>query len=101
MLVLSRKVREQICLPGLDVVVTVLEVRGGKVRLGITAPDEIAVFREELWRRLQQDSANAVGSRQHAEESLAVLCGPSHRQVHALASVATKCAQADMKSRTC
>ena len=60
MLVLSRKVREQICLPGLDVVVTVLEVRGGKVRLGITAPDEIAVFREELWRRLQQDSANAV-----------------------------------------
>lgn len=60
MLVLSRKVREQIRLPGLDVVVTVLEVRGGKVRLGITAPDEVAVVREELWRRLQQDSANAV-----------------------------------------
>lgn len=59
MLVLSRRVREQILLPGLDVVLTVLEVRGGKVRLGITAPDEIAVFREELWRRLQQDSANA------------------------------------------
>ena len=63
MLVLSRKVREQICLPGLDVVVTVLEVRGGKVRLGITAPDEIVVVREELWRRLQQDSASAVRSR--------------------------------------
>ena len=62
MLVLSRKVREQIRLPGLDVVVTVLEVRGGKVRLGIAAPDEVAVVREELWRRLQQDSANAVGS---------------------------------------
>ena len=61
MLVLSRKVREQIRLPGLDIVVTVLEVRGGKVRLGITAPDEIAVVREELWRRSQQDSANAFG----------------------------------------
>ena len=58
MLVLSRKVREQICLPGLDVVVTVLEVCGGKVRLGITAPDEIAVVREELWRRSRQHSAN-------------------------------------------
>lgn len=38
MLVLSRKVREQICLPGLDVVLTVLEVRGGKVRWGSTLP---------------------------------------------------------------
>ena len=60
MLVLSRKVREQIRLPGLDVVVTVLEVRGGKVRLGITAPDEVTVVREELWRRLQPDCADAV-----------------------------------------
>jgi carbon storage regulator len=49
MLVLSRKVQEQIRLPGLDVVVTVLEVRGGMVRLGITAPDQVAVVREELW----------------------------------------------------
>ena len=70
MLVLSRKVREQIRLPGLDVVVTVLEVRGGIVRLGITAPDEIAVVREELWRRSRQHSANAAGSRQDAEESV-------------------------------
>ena len=70
MLVLSRKVREQVRLPGLDVVVTVLEVRGGMVRLGITAPDEVFVVREELWRRLQQDSASAVRSRQHAEESV-------------------------------
>ncbi len=62
MLVLSRKVREQFCLPGFDVVVTFLEVRGRKVRLGITAPDEIAVVREELWRQLQQDSASAVRS---------------------------------------
>ena len=60
MLVLSRKVREQICLPGLDVVVTVLEVRGRKVRLGITAPDEITIVREELWRRLQQDSVSGL-----------------------------------------
>ena len=58
MLVLSRKVREQICLPRLDVVVTVLEVRGGKVRLGITAPDEVAVVREELFRRSREHSAN-------------------------------------------
>ena len=70
MLVLSRKVREQIRLPGLDVVLSVLEVRGGKVRLGITAPDDIPVLRQELWKRLQHDSANAVGSRQDVEETV-------------------------------
>ncbi len=70
MLVLSRKVREQIYLPGLDVVVTVLDVRGGKVRLGITAPDGIAIVREELCRQMQQDSANAVDSRPRIEESV-------------------------------
>ena len=58
MLVLSRKVREQICLPGLDIILTVLEVRGGKVRLGITAPDEVAVVRKELWSRSREHSAN-------------------------------------------
>lgn len=54
MLVLSRKVGEQICVPDFDIVLTVLGVRGKRVRLGIIAPDEITVVREELWRRSQQ-----------------------------------------------
>ncbi len=50
MLVLSRKVGERIVLPDSGVVLTVLGIRGGQIRLGISAPGEVAVYREELWR---------------------------------------------------
>ncbi len=48
MLVLTRKVGEQICVPQLDVVITVFAVYGRRVRLGIAAPEKIAVVRNEL-----------------------------------------------------
>lgn len=51
MLVLSRKAGEQIVIPGSEVVITVLSCRGGAVRLGIAAPDNVAVYRRELWLR--------------------------------------------------
>ena len=60
MLVLSRKCGEQIVLPEQNIVVTVLEVRGGKARLGISAPDGVAIHREEIWRRIQDLTAPAV-----------------------------------------
>jgi len=47
MLVLSRKVDEKIVI-GPDVVVTVLEIRGNRVRLGIEAPRNVPVHRSEL-----------------------------------------------------
>ncbi len=47
MLVLSRKREESIRIGG-DVVVTVLEIRGGRVRLGVEAPTQIRVLRSEL-----------------------------------------------------
>jgi carbon storage regulator len=50
MLVLSRRVGERIVLPDSGVVLTVLGIRGGQIRLGISAPQDVAVFREELWR---------------------------------------------------
>jgi carbon storage regulator len=50
MLVLSRKVGEQIVVPESGIVLTVLSIRGGQIRLGISAPPEVAVYREELWR---------------------------------------------------
>ena len=49
MLVLSRRHNETIVLPTLDVEVTVVEVRGDRVRLGIEAPKSIPVHREEIW----------------------------------------------------
>ena len=53
MLVLSRKVGERILI-GDQITVTVVRVTGGGVRLGIEAPSEMAVIREELQHDLQQ-----------------------------------------------
>ena len=53
MLVLSRRVGESIVI-GDDVTVTVLEVRGDVVRVGVRAPRHVAVHREELWRELEE-----------------------------------------------
>ena len=50
MLVLTRRINERIMI-GDDIVVTVLEVHGDQVRIGIDAPREIKVFREEVLER--------------------------------------------------
>ena len=52
MLVLTRRANQSIMI-GHDIVVTVLEVRGDQVRLGIKAPREIDVHREEVFAALQ------------------------------------------------
>jgi carbon storage regulator len=57
MLVLSRKSGEQIVVPTLEVAITVLAIDGNRVRLGISAPGEIGVYRQEIWSRIRQDSA--------------------------------------------
>ena len=54
MLVLTRRVNERI-VSGDDVTVTVLEVRGDQVRLGIEAPRDVKVFREEVLGRDDRD----------------------------------------------
>jgi carbon storage regulator len=53
MLVLSRKVGEKVVVPDCGLIITVLAVQGQRVRLGISAPPETAVHREEVWRRGQ------------------------------------------------
>jgi carbon storage regulator len=52
MLVLSRKLGEQIVI-GDNVTVTVLEVRGSRVKLGLAGPADIPIHREELHHRLE------------------------------------------------
>jgi len=54
MLVLNRKKHENIMI-GSDIIVSVVEIMGDKVRLGITAPIEIPVHREEIYREIQQE----------------------------------------------
>lgn len=55
MLVLSRKNGQQITI-GRDIVVTVLDVRRGRVRLGFTGPAEVPIHREELAQRLEAET---------------------------------------------
>ena len=50
MLVLSRKPGEQVVLPSCEVAITVLAIKDGQVRLGISAPPALAVYRREIWR---------------------------------------------------
>jgi len=54
MLVLSRKSDESLFI-GDDIKVTVLDIRGGQVRIGITAPDSVKVYREEVYDRIKND----------------------------------------------
>ena len=55
MLVLSRRADESLYI-GDDIKITVLDIRGGQVRIGITAPDDIKVHREEVYQRINKDS---------------------------------------------
>lgn len=61
MLVLTRRPGESVVI-GNDVVVTVLEVRGDQVRVGVSAPRSVQVHREEVHRQIQQENAAAVAS---------------------------------------
>lgn len=57
MLVLSRKKNEQIVIND-NIIITVVEVRGDKVRIGIDAPKEIPVHRHEVWLNIKQFGKN-------------------------------------------
>lgn len=53
MLILTRKTDESLLI-GDDVEITVLSVRGGQVKLGIKAPKEISVHRQEIYQRIKE-----------------------------------------------
>ena len=69
MLVLSRKRDEKIVIAD-TIVITVVEIRGDKVRLGIEAPKDVPVHREEVYRSIQKEqqaAASAVTTTPHEE----------------------------------
>ena len=54
MLILTRKVNESL-LVGDDIKLTVLGIKGGQIRIGISAPRDVAVHRQEIYDRIQQE----------------------------------------------
>jgi carbon storage regulator len=59
MLVLTRRAGESVVI-GDDIVITVLQARGDVIRLGIEAPRDVQVHREEIWRELQAANREAA-----------------------------------------
>jgi carbon storage regulator len=75
MLVLTRKSNQSIMI-GDDIEVSVLSVMGEKVRIGISAPREIPVFRKEVYLEIQQDRAAEAAENTPVDAALSDLSNP-------------------------
>jgi carbon storage regulator len=60
MLVLSRQ-RDETIMIGDEIEITVVDIRGDKVRLGISAPRQVQVHRKEVYEAIQRENASATG----------------------------------------
>jgi carbon storage regulator len=72
MLILTRRVGETVMI-GHDVTVTVLGVKGNQVRIGVNAPKDVAVHREEIYERIKreedQDSRSGVAANKIVDDA--------------------------------
>jgi len=72
MLALSRKKGESIILNN-DIELTILEVKGDQVKVGVNAPKSVPVYRKEVYLQIQQENREAAA--EHARQSLRSLLG--------------------------
>jgi carbon storage regulator len=71
-LVLSRKRSQTIVLPTLGITIDLLEIRGNRVRIGIDAPAEVPIYRQEVAQRLESPAADAVNGAGDGHDEVAV-----------------------------
>ena len=69
MLILTRRVGENVVI-GDDIVISIVEVRGDAVRIGIQAPRSVSVHREEVWLELQRANERAASPSDDAVATL-------------------------------
>jgi carbon storage regulator len=67
MLILTRRAGETVMI-GSDITITVLGVKGNQVRIGINAPKDVAVHREEIFERIQSEQASAQAGKPDSNE---------------------------------
>ncbi len=59
MLIITRRAGEKMMI-GDDIVVEIMEIVGNQVRVGIQAPQSVRVYREEIWRAVQEENSAAA-----------------------------------------
>lgn len=78
MLVLTRRQGESIVI-GHDIVVTVVEIKGGQTRIGISAPREVQIHRQEIYDQVRAENAAAIASAEIARRALLDDGAPAQR----------------------
>jgi carbon storage regulator len=72
MLALSRKINESLML-GNDIEVTILEIKGDQVKIGISAPKTVPIYRKEIYLQIQESNKEAAQGNVSAEDLMKLL----------------------------
>ena len=84
MLIVSRRIDESIKI-GDDITVTIFDIKGKQARIGISAPDDVTVHREEIYERVQAD-LNTVDQRESDQNQPT----PSRRRILGLSNAESR-----------
>ena len=71
MLILSRKIDEKIKI-GNDITITIIDVRGDQVKIGVEAPKNVKVFRQEVFNAIQSENKAALASVEEKKNKKAI-----------------------------